>query len=594
MRDISLNIDKLNQYILGDNFTTQQPSEIPSDTEISLFFKPEDLFQENMTEEEFVDIYQKIISGSFSTDNDIADNLFSASPFSDNELSDIEEIAKRYFKSVDTDGDGVISEEEINFLASKDGDATFISDDDIKTLTKELFSEQPESVEPPVTETPEITETKPKTPPQSHNSGGDGGSYNPVNNDTNNLNSEKSQTLEEIQKQRSQKQTELDSARSALKTLYSDGNKNVNDAKEKYNEAVQNDNSINAELKAEQKQNADDISVKEKEIGSLKSELVGVKSNISNYNSVITAKDSEIAALNSALSNLNSSDSEDAKAKKAEVQSKLAQAEADKKDAQTKLNEATAKEKELESSINVKEKELAELTNKKAEIDNQILNTCSDVTKTALTEFKDAQTQANEAVKKAEDNIEVLQKEINKLDEQINAKQSSNIQTEYNPTKLNKKYTLNGKEYLSLLSQDELNNFLSTEWKNGNYNYNSNCLAMSNKYCSDLMRMLNLSGGQHDFINDSKEAVEQKAKESLDRGYPVTLHVSTQRGTRHFATAVGYRINDNGKIEFLLADNVRGVGISSCGDDGARRHLITGYSTPYANQNYGYRCMYYG
>ena len=116
---------------------------------------------------------------------------------------------------------------------------------------------------------------------------------------------------------------------------------------------------------------------------------------------------------------------------------------------------------------------------------------------------------------------------------------------------------------------------------------------MSYVYSQDIMRQLGIKGSCTDITNDNQDVIEQKAREALDNGYPVIMHVSTQRGTRHFATAVGYRVTDEGKLVFLLADNVQGVGITACGE-GQRRHMITGYSTPYKNQNYGFRCMVYG
>ena len=398
-------------------------------------------------------------------------------------------------------------------------------------------------------------------------------------------------TLEQLQQQKSQKQGDLDSARTDLKTVYEKGDEKVNSTRDAYNTAVQNDDKISDELKQQNAEVSEAYSAKEAELGSLKSNLVDVNANISKYNSIIASNNSDLSALKSALSNLDSSKSDTAQMK-TEIQSKISTAEANISEAQEKLNEENNKKTELEGKISTAQTELSELASKKAEVEALIAQTGNDATKEALKAYQQAQTDAQTALEKAEANVVTLQGEVDKIDKQINDKQASKIQTDYRQTKLNKTYTLNGEEYLSLFSQEELDAFLKGEYNRGNYNHDSNCLSMSYVYSKDIMRQLGISGSSTDFISDNQDDVEQKAREALDNGYPVIMHVSTQRGTRHFATAVGYRVTNEGKLVFLLADNVQGVGITACGE-GERRHMITGYSTPYKNQNYGYRCLFY-
>lgn len=594
------NTDYKEQYLLRDNFTTMMEDEIElsSNDDASIFFNVEDLFKEGMTEEDFIKKYEEIVAPKvFNLEKNENSETIDLSSISKEDLEDIEEIAKKYFESIDDDGNGVISKEELDEIASSDGDSETISDDDIKALTAKLFLKDRalELGQNEINDTDETTEASNNV----HHSGGGGGGGGSIHDTSNQLSSaEKSATLEELEQKRKEKQTELDGARTNMQSIYTENDKDINAAKEKYEETLEKDENISKELKDEQKQVLNDCLAQETEINSLKSELVKVDGNIANYQSTINAKDSEIAALNSALSELNSSktDSEElqskAKENRSEIQRKIVQAENDKKAAQQQLDSATEKKAEIEQSISEKEAKLESLNTKKAEVEAKITNLASEETKAALLEYQNVKTQADSKVKEAQNNISSIQKEIGELDKQINEKKSNKIKADYRLTKLNKTYNLNGQEFMSLLSQNELDNFLRNEWQQGNYNKNSNCLSMATLYCKDIMNMLHLSGSAQTIKSDNQEDIEKSARECLDNGYPATLHVSTKAGTRHYATAVGYRITDDGKIVFLLADNVQGVGITACGE-GQRRHLITGYSTPYKNQNYGYLCINY-
>ena len=575
-----IRLDKTDEYLLGSMLPSEQTGETPSEADVSLFSEIQSLFTEGMTEESFISQYKQIVSTSvFDTDSDSSNNLLQ---LSSEDLSNIEEIAKKYFKFVDKDGNGILSGEEVEEIATMDGDKESISEEDIQSLTSAVFPEETEETAP-------LEISKPQ--PSTYTYGPGGGSYTPGN-QKQQLGSTETMTVEQLQQQKSQKQNDLTAAQNGLKTLYEQGNADVNSARDNYNAAVENDESISKELKEQNSQVQQAYTAKEQELGTFKSNLVDVNANIANYNSILTSKNSDLSALKSALSNIDDSKPNSEKFK-TEINGKITQTEADIKEAQEKLNEANKQKTELEGKISAAQTELNDLGSKKSEVEALIENSGSDATKEALNAYRDAQTKSESAIKTAEANIVSLQGEIDKLDKQINDKQASKIQTDYRQTKLNKTYTLNGEEYLSLMSQDELDKFLSGEWSRGNYNYNSNCLSMSYVYSKDIMRQLGISGSCTDYINDDQTSVEEKAREALDNGYPVIMHVSTQRGTRHFATAVGYRVTNDGKIVFLLADNVRGVGITACGE-GERRHMITGYSTPYKNQNYGFRCLYYG
>ena len=214
--------NRVNQFILGDKFTTKPVESTPVGTDISIFFDPKKLFKEGITEKEFIDSYQDLMSSSiFNNGNNETGNLYSSSPISDEELDEMEQAAKKYFEAIDKDKNGVLTEEEIGSLALRDGTGEDISDEDILSLTKELFPDETTKAAP-------LAETQKNKVKRSNSGGGSGGSYNPVNNNTNTQSSgTKAQTLDELKEQRNQKQTELDTARSDLKTVYSEGNQNV-------------------------------------------------------------------------------------------------------------------------------------------------------------------------------------------------------------------------------------------------------------------------------------------------------------------------------------------------------------------------------
>ena len=544
-----IRLNKTDQYLLGNVFSTaEQTGEIPENSDASLFTDIQNLFSEGMTEEDFISQYQQLVAGSMQNTGADENNKLNLSSISSAILDNIKEIAQKYFKFVDKDGNGIISAEEVSAIAQKDGDSASISEDDINLLTAEIFPEETQTAD-------QINITKPQY--SNFRSSGSSGSYGPKNNNTSSTPTE-AMTLEQLQQQKSQKQGDLDSS---------------------------------DELKQQNAQVSEAYSAKEAELGSLKSGLVDVNANISKYNSIIASNNSDLSALKTALSNIDSS-KPNAAEMKTEIEGKISTAEANIREAQQKLNEENNKKTELEGKISTAQAELTELGAKKTEVEALIAENGNDATKEALKAYQQAQTDAQAALKTAEANVVSLQGEVDKIDKQINDKQASKIQTDYRQTKLDKTYTLNGEEYLSLFSQDELDAFLRGEYSRGNYNHDSNCLSMSYVYSNDIMRQLGISGSSTDFISDDQSAVEQKAREALDNGYPVIMHVSTQRGTRHFATAVGYRVTNEGKLVFLLADNVQGVGITACGE-GERRHMITGYSTPYKNQNYGYRCLFY-
>ena len=605
-----LTIENKDRYILKDNFTTIPRDEISEDLdesedtqEPSLFFNPEELFVEGMTEDDFVKKYQEMmLVYLLNLEKDEETDSYDLSSIPEEELEDIAEIAKKYFESIDTDANGVLSKEEIDELAGRDGDLELISDDDIISLTTELFPEEDE-----IEELQELQE--PPEPVPVYKSDGTKTDYSTYSPTSKNSSSQKTTapTPVDLKKQRNEAQAKLDEERNNLKTIYNEGNKYIQTARNNYDTALQNDNKVSDELKNRQKENYAKMTALEQEIASLKSELVDVNADISNYTSIIDSKKSDISALDTALSKLDTSSAPDENSK-SEIEKKrsdiVAQKEESEKiieEAQKKLDSANKRKEEIEEELAVKEPEYKELKEAQKKIEEQISKSCDDTTKGLLEEYQNAQKEVKDAEDASNKKITELEQKVNELDKQINSSEAGKIATKYAPTKLTHLVKLDdGREFLALDELDNLHDFGLREINAGNFNKGSNCLDMSLLYCDDFMDDQGTSGQLVDFIDEDPEKVALKAKEALDNGRPVILHVGTKRDTRHFAMAVGYRYAEDGSIEFLLIDNCLtgdtsdGVNISTCGNAANnKRHFISGHDTIYDDQNYGYRCMIY-
>lgn len=131
-------------YILNQEFTDSLSSK--TNPEIPNIFNVQDLFQIGMNEEAFVESYENFIASAlYSSEVENSGDKFDLSKLLDDELAAIEDVAKRYFAAVDKNSDGVIAEDEVYSISSKDGDATGISNDDLNIFTSELFKDDESS-----------------------------------------------------------------------------------------------------------------------------------------------------------------------------------------------------------------------------------------------------------------------------------------------------------------------------------------------------------------------------------------------------------------------------------------------------------------
>ncbi len=134
------NID-LNNYILNEDFTGKlSEMKLP---EMPSIFNIENLFQEGMNEEKFVEQYENYIASAlYSLESGEFSEVFDISKLAEDEIAMMEDVAKQYFAAIDKDKNGVLSEDEIAVVSSKDGDSTSISNEDLNIFTSEIFKDE--------------------------------------------------------------------------------------------------------------------------------------------------------------------------------------------------------------------------------------------------------------------------------------------------------------------------------------------------------------------------------------------------------------------------------------------------------------------
>ncbi len=272
----------------------------------------------------------------------------------------------------------------------------------------------------------------------SGGSGGVSGSTSPV---------EKAPTVEELEEQKSAKETELKSAQDEVSDVYSGENPAVSaaqddmdKAQEDYEKALEEDENVSDELKERASENLEAIANQQSVIDGVKSEIAQFDNQITAQQSVVTADESNLNALKESLSALEGQSSDDHEkqaeidAMKASVNEQIAQAEAqletDKETLETYKESKTSAEEKLSSE----EEKLTELDEEKAKIDEEILENCSEETKKALETYDSARENVEnvkaQELETAQGKVDTIQKEIDDLNAQINELKAKETQKE--------------------------------------------------------------------------------------------------------------------------------------------------------------------
>lgn len=328
-----------------------------------------------------------------------------------------------FFNSVDTDGNGEIDEEEYKgFFNQVDRDGN--SDLSIEELFNGLdeIKNNPDLLTQMKSEDMELgdiasDETNPSdSVKNTNNNGGSygGGNYAPTTDDSTEVPEETgigSMTKEQLEEKKAEKQTELDKYNTDLKDVYNGSNEEIAKAKENvemskkaYDEAVEKDDKINAELKESKQKNDKNILEKENEISELNISILSLNTQISSLDSTIALEESEIKGLESAKSSLPlSSDNEETKkeaqSKLQEIESKIATLKAQKQQHEAERDKLKAELSEKENSLATKEKdELPKLIEERNKIEKDILENCGEAVKTKLSEYEEARNNLSSTI----------------------------------------------------------------------------------------------------------------------------------------------------------------------------------------------------
>ena len=363
----------------------------------------------------------------------------------DKEELSVDELLESIYNSdaaleyLDLDGDGKISDEEKElFEKYVQGNKDELTTEDLQKTLEEIENgtykydvKLPEEVkeEEIKTEDDNNTQTTQNTPSSSSSSpvratsgpSGVSSAGRSASSGTNNINSTPTDVndmnLEQLKKEQSTRQENVDNAKENVDNILSDidkiENKEYADAKKAYDEAVENDDNIDQELKDQRTENLDAIETTTGEIDSLNSQIAQTEVDLGAANDKLDGDEKTLSALKSSLSSYESASSDDP-----EEQAKIDQA---KQDLQNQIDElenttipADKEECErldqllngggdsegLKEQLENKEKELETLEEERTRIENEILaiyeNDPDNPTRVALEEFQAVEEKLSE------------------------------------------------------------------------------------------------------------------------------------------------------------------------------------------------------
>ncbi len=331
---------------------------------------------------------------------------------------------KKVQKTVDTDGDGVLSDDEklafLNAIKDIDKEGENISLEDVMSAAESIKDGTFETTSTEGTEQPQETTTdeekpedaKTKDSGSTHSSGGTDSGSTYTGNDTdaagdksdasgdvtqkdvknmtldelNTYKTEAQQQVSDIQNTIKDKQTDIDKAKEAAETSKTEDQKAVDEAEEAYNTAeeeyktaISEDSYLNSDegkqLKADIEKNLEDIDNAETaqkdtmaaltEANDRKTQATDkvneCTNNVTSAQSAVTEAQSRVDSLESALASYgNVSDDPDAKAKKAEIEEKLRAARANLETKKKELTDAEKALKDAEEELTAAEKAVEE------------------------------------------------------------------------------------------------------------------------------------------------------------------------------------------------------------------------------------------
>lgn len=354
------------------------------------------------------------------------------------------------FKLIDTDEDGKVSEEELQAIAELDSENNedgkdSISIEDLKKAVENDKAAKAEEAKAEETAKAKEESNKSDTQVQKQNlrpsngvsggggvggsSGAGGGSYGGGTSGVSGASTSdlpKAETLEELQQQKTQLETEITDKQSEMSEISAGTSDKVSaekqameDAKEDMEEAIKNDDKINKETKDEYLELTNNIEKNNQAISENESETMQTESSISQT-------ESSISTLESSLNSLKLSGEEDDE-QKAKIEARRSELESQIADKKTELGELQDKKEQLEAEKTDLEKEKADLDKQKAELEKEVLKNASPETKTAIKTYNDKQeafeSKKTEALSTAKSELDTKVKELSEVEQKINEKQ---------------------------------------------------------------------------------------------------------------------------------------------------------------------------
>ena len=165
--------------------------------------------------------------------------------------------------------------------------------------------------------------------------------------------------------------------------------------------------------------------------------------------------------------------------------------------------------------------------------------------------------EASENVKKIENEIKEIEEtrteEIKKAQEDLTAKEKSYLEVKLiyerrtaeikYPTKMEHTVVHEGEEYLSVLSQEEIEKLRKYAAAHGYANiyegWSDKCLHAAYEY--ELYAEGDKASSLHQYMSEDLDETIQKMAETLNNGNTVVAKVNTQKGTRHFVLVIGIK-----------------------------------------------------
>ena len=355
---------------------------------------------------------------------------------------------------------------------------------------------------------------------------------------------------------------------------------------------------ISNELKEDRKINLEEIKAQEEIINTTKININDKKNEIISEEDNLNSAKSNLSALKNALSsyeNASNNNDNDFSSKKTTLENKIREEEENIKKIEDNINKLENEKEKLESNLAEQEAILENFKTESIIIDEKIIDACQNSVPEIKIALQKAQQDCNLAdiyvdkIKLEEENnakafLETTKESLNVVNEAYNKKNSSSIIDEYgnNISEMKDIVSYFGEEYLSVLSQEEINSLIQKAKKNNMANIypgmGSQCLGICYEY---EKWVTGLSGRNNPYEAENVDTTIQKMVEVLNSGSPVIAKVNTKAGTRHFVLVIGIKKGASApyqQSDFLCVDSYDGQvdGMGSSGNiDGNYRTLYS-------------------